>query len=187
MPGIKTNSKLGLFQHGAELNPIILPFEAPAQPSFNSAEAGYIWSGTTRTIEDFRTSMIDPLVATAPSYVTKTNLGKDESNTYDLFEYDFNPGNAEQTILITSGVHGRETVPVYSMYRLMHYLINEPNVHPDIAYLKNKVRIKMIPCVGIWSGSQTPTKSYGNVNNVNIIRDFPYEREFQADRSPSNL
>jgi len=156
-------------------------FEAPKQPSFNALDEGHIWDGINRTQDDFRKEMIDPLVATAPDYVTKTLLGKDTSGTYDIHEYIFEPEEYEQTILLTSGVHGRETVPVYSIYRLMHYLINEPEVHPDIQYLREKVRICIIPVVNPWGGSNivpgTIYKVYGNVNGSSITRNVPFEWE----------
>lgn len=154
----------------------LIYFEAPIQPSFSKREKGYIWNGDDLGQDEFRKQMIDPLVLTAPNYVKINLLGKDTSNTYDIYEYVFEPYNYTQTILLTAGVHGRETVPVYSLYRFMHYLINEPDIHPYIRYIRDNVRVCIIPVVNPWGGSQLP-KVYGNVNDSSITRNVDFEWE----------
>lgn len=167
-----------MISYGADIAPLdLVLYEAAPQPSFNALDVEAVWDGENRGIDEFIDEMFDPLIATAGGYVTRSVLGKDASNTYDILEYDFNPAGATQTILLSFGMHGRETVPVYSAYRLAHYLINDPDVHPYFRYLRDNVRIKMIPSLGIWAGSQSP-KVYANANNLNINRNFPSHREY---------
>lgn len=153
-------------------------FEAEPQPSFNILDSGAVWDGWNRPINEFIAEMFDPLIATGSGYVTRSVIGRDETDTYDILEYDFNPPGATQTILLSYGLHGRETVPVYAAYRLAHYLLNDANAHPHFRYLRDTVRIKMLPSVGIWAGSQVP-KVYGNANDTNVSQNFPINREYR--------
>ena len=106
--------------------------------------------------------------------VTKQSLGKDQSNTFDIYEYDFCPANWDRMILLTSGMH---TYEVASMLGLAYFMDNMVERHAGddfLTYLYEHVRIKVIPLINPWGFNQSP-KAYGNVNGVNINRNFDYD------------
>lgn len=75
--------------------------EVPTQPSYNDEYLSW-------TSEDFFAKFYDGFVENSnDNYkVIKTLLGKDTSNTYNIYKYVFEPKNYEQTIILTSGMHG---------------------------------------------------------------------------------
>lgn len=142
--------------------------EVPTQPSYNDEYLSW-------TSEDFFAKFYDGFVENSnDNYkVIKTLLGKDTSNTYNIYKYVFEPKNYEQTIILTSGMHGYEETAPIAVARLMHHVVND-NQNMDIyKYLKNKVRIVVIPLVNPWGFNQNPRK-YGTVTGVNPSRNYDY-------------
>ena len=103
--------------------------------------------------------------------VTKTSLGKDQSGLYDLYEYDFKPKNYTKTILLTSGMHSYELSASFGLAHFIKHLMVFPYEHDGFKYLRENVRIKVIPVVNPWGFNQSP-KKYGNINGVNFNRNF---------------
>lgn len=102
--------------------------------------------------------------------VTKKNLGKDQSGTYDIWCYDFIPYNAKKKILLSSGMHTYELPASFGLARwIKDYMESEDAV---FAYLRNNVQISVIPIVNPWGWNHTPDKKYGNVNGINPNRNF---------------
>ena len=148
--------------------------EVPTQPSYNDEYLSW-------TSEDFFAKFYDGFVENSnDNYkVIKTLLGKDTSNTYNIYKYVFEPKNYEQTIILTSGMHGYEETAPIAVARLMHHVVNN-NQNMDIyKYLKNKVRIVVIPLVNPWGFNQNPRK-YGTVTGVNPSRNFDYNWDSYA-------
>lgn len=148
--------------------------EVPTQPSYNDEYLSW-------TSEDFFAKFYDGFVENSnDNYkVIKTLLGKDTSNTYNIYKYVFEPKNYEQTIILTSGMHGYEETAPIAVARLMHHVVND-NQNMDIyKYLKNKVRIVVIPLVNPWGFNQNPRK-YGTVTGVNPSRNFDYNWDSYA-------
>lgn len=128
---------------------------------------------TTATVLD---NFYEPLLADFPKAVTKNVLGKDSSGLYDIIEYVFEPDNYEQTIVLTSGMHPTEEVPPFALGILMNEIYRNPSKHEGLAYLRNKVKIVVIPVVSPWGRNQNPKvmpKHYLNFNGVNPNRNFP--------------
>lgn len=122
--------------------------------------------------------------------VTKKNLGKDQSGTYDVWCYDFIPYNAKKKILLSSGMHTYELPASFGLARwIKDYMESDDAV---FQYMRENVQISLIPIVNPWGWNQNP-KTYGNVNGVNPNRnfnnwddvwaDFP---EYSPDPSSSN-
>lgn len=105
--------------------------------------------------------------------VTKTILGKDQSNTYNIYEYDFCPSTYNKTILLSSGMHPYELPATFGLAHFVKHLMDSTVTHNGFKYLRENVRIKIIPVVNPWGFNQSP-KRYGNVNGVNINRNFDY-------------
>ena len=90
-------------------------------------------------------AMIDPLVD--DDYVTKRSIGRDHSNTYDVWCYEFTPKNPEKTILLTSCLHGNEYTGFYWMAQFLDLLVNHWQEHPHFAYLRKTVKLVTVPIV----------------------------------------
>ena len=128
--------------------------------------------------EAFYDLFYNPYVGTISGYgtVTKTQLGLDQSGTYPLYEYDFKPTNYNRTILLTSGMHPYELSAHFGCAWLIKSIMEKYNDNTMLKYLHDNVRIKIIPIVNPWGWNQSP-KKYGNVNGVNINRNFDYQDE----------
>lgn len=106
--------------------------------------------------------------------VTKTSIGKDQTNQYDMFEYDFQPLNYERTILLSSGMHTYELSASFGLANFINNLYSSVNDGNEaFQYIRKYVRIKVIPIVNPWGFNQSP-KKYGNVNGINPNRNFDY-------------
>lgn len=103
--------------------------------------------------------------------VTKTSLGKDESGTYDLYEYDFKPKNYTRTILLSSGMHTYELSAHFGCAHFINHIMDTSINHEGLKYIRENVRIKIIPIINPWGWNQSP-KVYHNVNGVNPNRNF---------------
>lgn len=102
--------------------------------------------------------------------VTKKNLGKDQSGTYDIWCYDFIPYNAKKKILLSSGMHTYELPASFGLARwVKEYMESNDSV---FQYMRENVQISIIPIINPWGFNQTPQKKYGNVNGVNPARNF---------------
>ncbi len=153
----------------------------PAFTSYAIYEAPTIadtWAAGTdgRTLnmssDEFLATFYDGYVGTVSGYgtVTKTSLGLDESGTYHLYEYDFKPTNYTRTILLSSGMHPYELPACFGLAHFIRFIMDTNVTHEGIKYIRENVRIKVIPIVNPWGWSQNP-KVYGNVNGVNINRN----------------
>lgn len=133
---------------------------------FGDQEA--IPKGTTYTeiIENY----YEPLRAKYPYYITRENIGRDASGTYDMYVYYFTPDYYEQVAYIHTGVHGREQDSFLSLYRFLEMVCEEPSLHEKLDYIRFNVKLIIVPCVNPWGFSQT-TRVDTNVNGVNLNRD----------------
>lgn len=145
-------------------------------------ETGY----TTQTILD---DFYEPLLADYPSIVSKNLLGKDSSGLNDIYEYVFEPDHVEQTIFITAGMHPTEKVTSFALGILLNEIYRNPSKHEGLAYLRNRVKICVIPVLNTWATNQNPKlvpQHYTNFNKVNINRNFPERWETIIEDGPYN-
>ena len=121
--------------------------------------------------DDFLNTFYDNLITNNSDYgtITKTALGKDESQTYTIYEYDFKPNNWNRMILLSSGMHPYELPAPFGLAYFMKYVMTSDDV--AMKYIRENVRIKVIPIINPWGWNQNPRK-YGTVNGVNINRNF---------------
>lgn len=104
--------------------------------------------------------------------VTKTSLGKDSTNQFDIWEYDFNPTNARRTVLLISGEHAYEITAQFGLAHLIHHIYDEGD-NDAFGYIKNYVRLKVIPIMNPWGANQYP-RAYGVYGGTNPERNFNY-------------
>lgn len=112
--------------------------------------------------------------------VTKSSIGRDQSDTYDVYEYDFCPADYERTILLSSGMHTYELSASFGLANFINNLYSSENDDNEaFQYIRKYVRIKIIPIVNPWGFNQSP-KKYGNVNGVNPNRNFDYNNRWDS-------
>lgn len=104
-------------------------------------------------------------------FVGKKELGLDETEQYTIWEYEFRPSNGDykKTILLSSGMHTYEFPSSFGLARWVKEFMESEE--PIFKYLRNNVRIFIIPIVNPWGYNQNP-KTYGNSNGINPNRNF---------------
>ena len=104
--------------------------------------------------------------------INKKWLGKDQSDTYDIYEYDFIPAQYSKTILLSSGMHTYELSAHFGLAHFFQEYMKYPYASDGFEYLRKNVRIKLIAISNPWGWNQKPYKTYGNCNGVNPNRNF---------------
>ena len=114
------------------------------------------------------------LVADHSAYVTETELGA-ASDGQMLYLYDFSPARPDKQktpipkIIITAGQHGWEKADVYGLFYFVRNLLGSWNKHPALEYLRNHVRLMIVPVVNPYGFDNF---CYKNANAVNINRNY---------------
>lgn len=111
--------------------------------------------------------------------VTKNLIGYDQTGEYPVYEYDFKPKNYNRTILLSSGLHAYELSASFGLAHIIKDLMTTPYKHEGFKYMRENVRIKIIPILNPWGYNQTP-KVYANSNGVNPNRNFNFEGSWDA-------
>lgn len=118
--------------------------------------------------------------------VTKNLIGYDQTGNYPVCEYDFKPKNYNRTILLSSGLHAYELSASFGLAHIIKDLMTTPYKHEGFKYIRENVRIKIIPILNPWGYNQTP-KVYANSNGVNPNRNFNFEGSWDAyPNNPGN-
>lgn len=136
----------------------------PMQPSSTEIVAN------ANNLPAFR-ALWDGLQSEFPGYISKELLGLDHTGVHNIYKYLFTPINYEKTIIITANVHGDENVGQKILYRLLYHVCHDSNKYSHLSYLRNKVRMVVIPIVnpaGLVAGTRY------NGNSVDINRNFTY-------------
>jgi len=129
--------------------------------------------------------------------VTKTKIGVSTTTDnvmteYDIYQYVFEPRNAEQTILLTSGGDGNEYESYWSLYRFMRALYFEGYKYPSLRELRHRTRIVVVPVWNPWSLENNTRycplgfQALDNLNKSVTVDDVTYpaftSKECQAIR-----
>ena len=138
-------------------------------PFIASAEQGVNETPNNNDPDDNRKVFYDKFVDN--KYVTKKYVGKDQSNQYNVYAYDFKPQNYTKTLFITSCIHGNEYSAFYALSRFMDLVVNEWNKYSQLAYIRKNVRVVIVPIVNPWGFANRERE---NVNNVDLNRNFDY-------------
>ncbi|WP_278925345.1 M14 family metallopeptidase [Staphylococcus auricularis] len=117
-------------------------------------------------------ALLDPLVD--GKYVTKTKIGEDQSETWNVYKYTFEPETYGKTLLVTACIHGNETTGFYDMCYIADQLVNHWEKAPQLRYLRKNVRLIFVPMVNPWGFAN---KERENVNNVDLNRNFDFNWE----------
>lgn len=113
-------------------------------------------------------------VSSSDVVITKDLLGKDASNTYDIYNYKVSRNTGSKpVVLIIVGEHGDEL----NSAMLGYYAFNEIVTGSLKKYLKY-VDFWVVPLMNPY-GYENKTRN--NYNNVNLNRDFPCNWEYSSD------
>lgn len=142
-------------------------FKAPVQPSFSEGDGEIINNNDYNEIINKLDKYVDG------SYIKKELLGKDTTNTHNIYRYIVEPEKYSKTIVLISGQHGNEKVGVYTIARLFHHLTDEETYlkYPQISEIRNNVRLIIIPFANP-AGYVAHTRNNGN--GVDINRNYDY-------------
>ncbi|MCU5209331.1 M14 family metallopeptidase [Bacillus paranthracis] len=146
-------------------------WKPPAQPPARTDIPGYFADGFAWNAEQYIAKLWEPLREVAPDYITRINLGKDTSNTYDFWKYEFTPINYEKTLVIGSLLHGGETTAMLALYRFLYHVVHDWKKYPQLAYIRNKVKLVVLPIQNPYGVSQLP-RTRQNSNGVDVNRNF---------------
>lgn len=114
---------------------------------------------------------IDSVIEPFPDYVTKHSIGKDSSpDNLDMFAYDLTPKFYSQHILLVGGMHGGELDSIGFIARLMMLLVNNDQ-DEDIQYIRNNVRVSIVPCACPWGYTNKVNNGY----NGGVMQAFASE------------
>lgn len=127
---------------------------------------------------DFLSLYFDKYLGRSNDYtVLKYSLGTDSSGHYDVITYDFIPKHYNRTILISAGMNACELSPMWGLAYFIKAIMEQYNEDNGLKYIRENVRIKVIPVLCPWSFDQSPMK-YPNSNGVRINKNFNYKNSW---------
>lgn len=198
IPCANFDTEIASISGGGEGDGFTTPkFESFSVTPIDSVHVTDEFAGTSATDEtlsncpslsDFYTDFYDKFLQTGSYSVTKRSLGKDQSDTYDIYEYDFKPANWSKTILLSSGMNGYEVGALFGLAYFMENVVEHYSGNALLTFLHNNVRIKVIPFSNPWGYAQSP-KKYLNSRGVNINRNFDFDGEwarYNPGTNPNN-
>ena len=122
------------------------------------------------TSDEVLEHIYEPLRKAHPDYITRRPIGKDDTGTYEMWCYTFEPEHPEQTILITGGMHAAEMDGYLALGRLMDLIVNEDGTFPGLHDLRTKVKLVVVPIINVYSASVGHLRRNGR--DVDLNRDF---------------
>lgn len=130
------------------------------------------WGDYKWTSDELCEHVYEPLREKYPDYITRLWIGKENTNKYDMWAYVFEPKDYEQTLFITSGLHGGEIDAFLALARFLEIMCTtgENSENEGLRYLRTKVKLVVVPMVNAWSSHET--KERRNSSDVDLNRDF---------------
>lgn len=129
-------------------------------------------------------ALMEPLLQEDPEYVTRTDLGLDQSGLYTIRRYDFTPKHYEKTVILTACIHGNEYTGFYALAQFLGLLVRNWHEHPQLVRLRKNIRFITIPIINMWGFANQKRQ---NVNGVDISRNFPkYWDDFKSGEDPAS-
>lgn len=124
------------------------------QPSANGEQSSFC-NVTSNGYTELINSVYEPLRTANPNYIKRYNIGLDASGTIDMYAYIFEPRYYQETIYLQAGIHGIEVDAVACLARIMQLITNATD-DDDLMFMRQNVRIIVVPCVNVWGFSQYP-------------------------------
>lgn len=135
--------------------------------------ADYSWGS-----DEIYEHLYEPLRKQYPNYVKREHIGKDESRTYDMYAYIFEPKDYEQTVFLSSGMHANEEEGYFALAYFMKEVASADGDDENLAYLRERVRFIVVPLINVWGVNQTHVLTSANweirynSTGTDLNRDF---------------
>ncbi|MFK7678839.1 M14 family metallopeptidase [Bacillus sp. Wb] len=149
----------------------------PTQPSMSWGSNGV---PSTKDPELFLNAFYEPLRLAEPSYISRTAVGKDQSNTYNVYRYEFTPRNYSKTIILSASTHGNEYTATFALARFLVHLVNDWKNYPQLAYIRKNVRLIVCPMVNPW-GFANSKRQNSNLVDLNRNTDYFWDKVTSSD------
>jgi len=161
----------------------IVPFKQ-SKPYWYSGETIISHPNTGELLNLY--ALYDALVTVYPLYISKTVIGRDASNSYDILCYKLTNGinraNQKPIFLWVSNVHGNEANSTISTYYMAKELLAGLASGDEMcSNILSEIQVWIIPTLNPW-GLENYTRV--NVNNVNINRNFPADWGYRDPELP---
>src|SRR5690606_24218841 len=95
---------------------------APEQPKIRIDETGDLLINVFEATYADMMTLWEGLRDAAPDYISRTLLGKDESNTYDIYKYVFEPPQYDRTLVLSGFMHGSEVSAGAALFRVLWHI-----------------------------------------------------------------
>ena len=122
------------------------------------------------TSEEVINNMYEPVRARYPDYITRENIGTDQSGAYNMYCYTYTPKDYKITVFLASGVHGDEQVGYFALAKIMQLIADATPEDEPLYTLRQNVRFVVIPIVNVWSVSTEQIRA--NSTSTDLNRDF---------------
>ena len=165
-----------------------LPFMLEPVPQGRHTVSSVPYNGPyTLTISEIYAGY-DELVENYPNYITKTDLGLDQSEEYHIYKYVFTPElpptsgtpleqdgvkytqSSYKTIILDACLHGNERPCARAMLNLMTLICEARTSDNALGWLRNNVRFIVVPLSNPWG--YVNGHRY-NSRHVDLNRNFP--------------
>lgn len=147
-------------------------WEPPAQPDMNFG-AGHVPS--SRDAEGLINTLYEPLRKVDPVYITRKILGRDQSNTFNVYQYTFSPKSYTKTIILSAGTHGNEDTAFLSLYRFLFHLVHDYRNYPQLAYIRENVKLVIVPFNNPW-GVTNNVRQNSRAVDLNRNTDYLWDK-----------
>lgn len=111
-----------------------------------------------------------------PEYITRSVVIKDTSETFDIYEYCFEPENYKRTVFLVAGIHGDEYEGFWGLYYFMKNICDNYYKHERLRDLRHNTRFVVIPVLNPY-GVENRTRGTSRVSDAN----HNYDVFFDAD------
>jgi len=145
-----------------------------------SLDGDCTWGNYRWNAEEVIQNLYEPVRHRHSDYITRTVIGRDQTDTYNMYGYIYQPQHYEITMFITAGIHANEELGYFALAKLMQLIADATGEDPALYTLRQKVRFVVVPVVNVWGVSQNhedteehPRKRIRrNGCNVDLNRDF---------------
>lgn len=177
--GEKKNTDIRITEH------TILAAEDTAGPWYTPTGVGD-FLGNADSFADYRwtsdevfENLYEPLRKKYPNYIKREHIGKDASDAFDMYCYIFEPKDYEQTVFLSAGIHANEEEGYLSLAYFLGEVANaDKKANAGLRYLRESVRLIVIPIVNVWGVNQTHNLQKANWSirynstGTDLNRDF---------------
>lgn len=130
--------------------------------------------------------MYDSLIEQYPGHITKTVLGKDQSNTYDIVRYTITsyPTSVKPKIIWIAGIHASEPYTITATYLLVKELLENHYNNKSLEYIWSNCELMVVPVANPY-GLANGGLRY-NSRGVNLNRNFPVDWVYDSSEYDSS-